>query len=340
MRRTLGAAFIVCLVATVAFQHPQEPTTPRPAKKKLAAAMAKQSEANKAAYHKANEELKQAWLKQESEARTNLEKSGIKVEDLQKQAREDAAAVARNRGGKAAVPDPKDAASATWTRVTQRADQIASRLTSMNPAWRARSNDAVRRMVANHIWFEPEITAVTTPLTVNPNTVVTHYTPAEGYGGHDGFHHLSAGVRYTNVGAEYQSDYEYREISIPANARTVRVVLRDGFSHSYLRNLVLWGYGSAETKFTMSLTSPSGTELASVSQSMQRSIFLFVGYYQESSEALPTVELTWNRPPGNTDRFLSLKFQVDAWAGGGPIGSVGDASYSIQMRAFDVITNS
>jgi len=334
MKRLYLPSFaLVGVIGTAALQTPQ-------ASQQVKAAIAKQSKAAKDQYLKANEQLKQAWQKEEPAARANLERSGMKGQDVEKEAREGAAMLGREQNSKAAAPKPEDAATASWTRVTQLADRLASHLTSTDPAWQARTNNTVRRAIGNNLWFQPEITAVTPPLSVNPNTVVTHYVPQGGYGGTDGFHNLDAVVNYTNAGAEYDFDYELKRISIPANARTVRVVLRDGFSHSVLRNLVILGYGSAETKFTMSLLSERGTELASASQSMQHSVFLVGGYYYEFNDTLPTVELLWTRPAGNTDRYLSLKFQVESWAGGGPIGSVGLAGYQLQMRAFDVITTS
>lgn len=334
-RLYLHSFALVGVLGTAALQTPQ-------ASQQAKAAISKKSIGGKNQYVKANEQLKQEWLKQEPEARRDLEKAGMKVEAVQKSARETIAAFGPEYGKVAFGPEYGRNNSAEWQNFTRLTDQIVSRLSSVNPAWRARGNDTVRRLIADRIWLEPEISAAPTPLTVNPNTVVTHYVAGTGpsIAGSGAFRIFQSAASYEQAGIEYDSALVEMVVPIPLNARTVRVALREMYaSNSRVTNLVAWGYGSAETKFTISLRSPvNGVEYASASQSMQHSVFVIAGYYRDYNDTPPNIEVNWTRPAGNAEQNLKVVFKVECWAGGGPLGSMGYAGYEAQVKGFDVVT--
>jgi hypothetical protein len=320
--------------------------------KKLSAQFSLDAEKRKSEYEEQNEKLKGAWLTHEKEISALLEKTGKRAADIQQQTKEDIAKLSKDTFRRPNAKDTSTTADPNWQRLTQLSDFVSSQLTREDPIWSARTNDHVRRTMGANFRLEPDppqLFAVTPSVSINSNTVVTHYTMDPNRENddrrNDFFRTSLSDAKYSYAGAEYDSSSVSGQIHVPLTARSVRIVLRDCWMNAGMRNFVLFGYGSTENKFTIQLTSfrwrdEGPIEYARASQSLQRSVFLVAGYIYERVDRSPTVELTWTRPPGNDEQYLALRFIAESWAGGGPFGSLGDAYCQMQVRSFDVITNS
>jgi len=326
---------------------PKQGIAPRVAPKQSIASLLMRSNKDRQEYMRMNDELRKAWEKKEPEAAAILEKNGVKAADVQQQARkaiEDLSAESSPKQLKSMTN--KTVSTPAWKNATRLADHMNDLFTSSNPAWQSQLRQDLSDANPNWAHFASDQrvqAAPLTPETLNTNGVVSRtftppydwiypYNPPQ-----ERFGPMYSSAHIEQVGTDYASSSLGQNFVAPRGTHSIYVNVDNFIAHVYLRNLVLWAYGSAELKLTLKLTEGEDV-IASRSLSLDSSVFVIAGYKQDVLDLTPSIDLQWSGTLHDRD-LMAVELELEAWAGGGPVGTEAQATGQLDIPSIRITTS-
>ena len=353
----LSLGIALCLVDAVALHpaqsksdgkpvpiKPIQKITPKISKSQWRQATQKLFEASRSEYLRMNDQLKKEWEKAEPKAANILAKNGMKAADLQLQARKTVRDLPQGPSKVVKVTAGTNV-SAAWKNAGRLADHTSSLFTSSDPNWRSHFREDLGRINPNWVHFSTNVpvqqAAPPAPQRLNTNGLMSRtftppydwiypYNPPDERSGP-----MNASAQISQVGADYHESSLGQNFSVPPETRSIDVRVDNFTASVFLRNLVLWGYGSAEVKLTLYLQD-GADDVASHSLSLDSSVFVIAGYKQDVLDLRPSIALHWTGTPHSPNE-MAVHLELECWAGGGPVGTDARSSGQLSIPTIQVV---